>query len=131
MNFEIVENSNDDEIYEKFKKDFLDTSYSCLDLQEKYDLGGAKYKSLRRRVCAELGLKNKPRKQRLRKYIVKSFGKWVIRKNINGKRVYFGMYDELECAMKVRDELVKCNWDKDLYFEIKNMVLLEFELGLM
>lgn len=128
MNFRIIENPDDENLYNDFKKDFMDTSYSGLELMEKYGLGRTKYTSLRNKVCNELGLQRKPKKEKSREYIVKNLDDWVIRKNINGKKVVFGSYSDLEIAMKVRDELVKCNWDKNLYPQIRNIILLESEL---
>lgn len=129
MNFRIIENTTDEQLYNNFKKDFIDTSYTALDLMKKYSLGRTKYNSLRDMVCDELGLKGKPKKEKSRANIVRNLDDWVIRKKINGKRVFFGSYKDLEIAIKVRDELIKCNWDKNLYPEIRNIIVLESKFG--
>lgn len=128
MNFRIIENSDDGELYDNFKRDFITDTYSGLELMKKYNLGKTRYASLRNKVCGELGLNRKPKKEKSNEHIVKHLDEWVIYKKINGKKVFFGSYMDLDVAIKVRDELIKCNWDKNLYPQIRNMVLLEVEL---
>ena len=40
-------------------------------------------------------------------------GRWVVNKNINGKCVYFGLFDNLEDAMNHRDYCIANDWDLD------------------
>lgn len=42
----------------------------------------------------------------------KIWNRYRIQKVLYGRRVSYGSYDTLEDAVKVRDELIKCNWDK-------------------
>lgn len=49
-------------------------------------------------------------------------GKYVIQKSINGKSSYFGTYKSLKTAQLVRNELIKCNWDKKQLNKIKNKI---------
>lgn len=46
-------------------------------------------------------------------WIVKTgYGKYRIQKQMNKKRYSFGTYRSHEDALLVRDELIKCGWDK-------------------
>lgn len=40
-------------------------------------------------------------------------GRFVVRKYINGKYTYFGFYETLEEAIKVREICVECGWRKE------------------
>lgn len=123
MNFRIIENYNEDKLYEDFKRDFINPEVTQKDIKEKYDMGNGKYAKLRKRVCGELGLKRKPSKPNIRKHIIKYYDKWVIRKKIDGDLKYFGTFKNFEDAQKVRDELVKCGWDKSKYYDIRKKVM--------
>ena len=46
------------------------------------------------------------------KYIHRVSTGWVIKKYIRGTVIQFGVYYSLIDAKLVRDELIKCNWDK-------------------
>ena len=43
---------------------------------------------------------------------------WRVSKFVDGVNIYFGSYYSKEDAIKVRDELIKYNWDKDKLNEI-------------
>ena len=44
------------------------------------------------------------------RYIYRSGKSFMLRKSVNGKSRYFGMFKTLEEAIKARDELIKNNW---------------------
>ena len=46
------------------------------------------------------------------KFIYQKEHGYVIQKTIKTKYQYFGTYDSLEDARKVRDKLIDCNWEK-------------------
>ena len=46
------------------------------------------------------------------KYIYPHNNCWSIHKNIKGETTYYGTYPDFQTAIKVRDELIKHNWDK-------------------
>ena len=46
-------------------------------------------------------------------------GTYRIAKVINGKRIQFGTYKTHEDALTVRNELIKCGWDKKQLIHIK------------
>lgn len=52
------------------------------------------------------------------KYVTLNAGNYIISKSIDGKNEYFGSYRDKGEAIKVRDELIKCKWDKDKLPEI-------------
>lgn len=53
------------------------------------------------------------------KYISILKGKFQVSKQVNGKRYYFGSYDTLEEAKKVREYFIKHNWDVNERFRFK------------
>ena len=46
-------------------------------------------------------------------YVSKNKGKYVIRKTIDGKRVWFSQWNDRETAIEEANLLKKCNWDWD------------------
>ena len=131
MNYRIIENYEYDGFYEEFKEDYLN-SMSIQDLMEKYDIGKTKCYTMGMKVRKELNLKGKPKKELINqgnRFIRKTKrGKWEIIKTINGKKEYFGSYDDLDTAVIIRDRLVGVNWDKNLYPKIRDIVLLEVKI---
>ena len=66
---------------------------------------------------SDLILKNQniPFRNVYHKHIYKSAsGKYVISKSIKGKNTYFGSYESLDEAMRMRDQLVENGWDKSI-----------------
>ena len=131
MNFKIIEGEDTrlTDIYDDFKTDFLNPSYSVRDLMKKYDISFNHYNKLRKSVCLELGISCKPKseinKSRLVNedtYINRYGKKYAIFKTLNHKRCSFGVYDDLETARLVRNELLKCNWDINCLDEIYRRV---------
>lgn len=121
MRFHIVEgedNSSLDKIYNNFKEDFLNPTVTIDDLRSKFDLSHRMYNVLRSRVLKETGLKRKPQKRPNSKvigkhtYIQSNNGTYRIVKYIDGCLQNFGNYKDLETAIKVRDKLIACDWDK-------------------
>lgn len=55
-----------------------------------------------------------------------SSNKFVVRKDINDKKVSFGTYQTKEIAEHVRDKLLECNWDKEELTRIQTEVAKEF-----
>ena len=53
------------------------------------------------------------------RYIHRLEGKWAITKQVNGKKYYFGSYDTLEEAKKIRDYFIKHKWNIDERFKFK------------
>lgn len=134
MDFNIVEGGMDyDEFYEDFKLDFLNPKMTIDEIVEKYGISKNRYSTLRKRVCEETGLKGKPMKhfdgKSGRDYVQRrGKDKWVIVKKIGEKRVHFGMYDNFDTAVKIRNELMECGWDKTKFPEIRSKALLEEKL---
>lgn len=67
--------------------------------------------------------KRKSNKPSHEKYLYKTRrGMRVIYKQINRKTHYYGTY-KLKDAMKIRDELIKCDWDRNQLERIKKEVI--------
>lgn len=49
----------------------------------------------------------------------KLWGRYAIRKTINGKRMTFGTYASMDEACRVIEKLIECDWDKSKLDEIK------------
>lgn len=102
---------------------------SAYNLQDKYVLTPRQYRFLMRGVIREKGYSLKKtgvRKGQYRSKFHEPFitkrktGKYLIRKD----EIYYGQYDSLEIARKVKKGLVECNWDKKQLNKIRK------ELGL-
>ena len=127
VEFRVIEGGTDyDAFYLDFKRDFLNPKVTMEDLMKKYKISRNRYNKLRQMVFDETGLVRKPQRYRgSRPYINVKDGKWAIIKMLDGAKVHFGSYDNLDTAMKIRDELQKVNWDKEQLAEIREKALLE------
>ena len=98
-----------------FLKD-LDQGMSAYNLQAKYTLTPRQYRYIMRRIIRKDGYSKKatglPRKKAQKDFNV------IIRKN----NVYFGNYETLEIARKVKKELIKVNWDKNQLNKIRKQL---------
>lgn len=112
-----------------FLKD-LDQGMSAYNLQAKYTLTPRQYRWIMRRVIRKDGFSRKATGLQ-RKKVHKDFNdtyisirkdtkRFLIRKN----NVYFGNYETLEIARKVKMKLIEANWDKSKLNDIRK------ELGL-
>ena len=112
-----------------FLKD-LDQGMSAYNLQAKYTLTPRQYRWIMRRIIRKDGFSRKAtglqRKKIHRDFhdtyisIRKDAKGFLIRKN----NVYYGNYETLEIARKVKKKLIECNWDKSKLNDIRK------ELGL-
>lgn len=108
----------------------LNNGMSAYTLQQKYVLTPRQYRHIMRNVIRENGFSKKatglPRKKAHRDFndtyisILKGRKGFIIRKN----NVYFGNYETLEIARKVKRKLIEVKWDKSKLNEIRK------ELGL-
>lgn len=112
-----------------FLKD-LDQGMSAYNLQAKYTLTPRQYRWIMRRIIRKDGFSRKAtglqRKKAHKDFndtyisILKGRKGFIIRKN----NVYFGNYETLEIARKVKMKLIEANWDKSKLNDIRK------ELGL-
>lgn len=123
-----IENS---EIYEDFKADYLSVNITKKEMLEKYDISNNQYDQLRKKVAEETGVNRKASKTQLTKVwthhtrfidYMKAIDKFRVSKFINGSHNHYGVYDDLDTAIYVRDRLEANNWSyqtyKDLRFEL-------------
>lgn len=112
--------------WDNFLKD-LNDGMSAYDLQHKYILTPRQYRSIMRNVVRKRGysLKKsrvKPYKSRTKFHephiTVKKDGKYLVRR----KDVYYGQYDSLETARKVKMKLIEVNWDKSQLNKIRKEI---------
>ena len=112
-----------------FLKD-LDQGMSAYNLQAKYTLTPRQYRWIMRRIIRKDGYSKKATGLQRKKVqkdfhdtyisILKGRKGFIIRKN----NVYFGNYETLEIARKVKRKLIEANWDKNQLNDIRK------ELGL-
>ena len=110
--------------WDKFLKD-LDQGMSAYNLQAKYTLTPRQYRWIMRRIIRKDGFSKKatglPRKKAHRDFqdtyisILKNRKGFLIRKN----NVYYGNYETLEIARKVKRKLIEVNWDKNQLNKIR------------
>ena len=108
----------------------LNDGMSAYNLQAKYTLTPRQYRWIMRRIIRKDGYSKKatglPRKKAHRDFndtyisILKGRKGFIIRKN----NIYFGNYETLEIARKVKRKLIEANWDKSKLNNIRK------ELGL-
>lgn len=115
--------------WDNFLKD-LDQGMSAYDLQDKYILTPRQYRSIMKNIIRKDGYQRK--KSKVSHYKTRSkfnecyvslradVNKYIIRKD----KVYFGQYDTLETAKKVKQKLIECGWDKS------KLNIIRKELGL-
>ena len=112
-----------------FLKD-LDSGMSAYNLQAKYTITPRQYRGIMRRIIRKDGFSRKAsgiQKKEVHKdfndtyiSILKGRKGFLIRKN----NVYYGNYETLEIARKVKKKLIEANWDKSKLNNIRK------ELGL-
>ena len=130
--FRIIEGgsqSEHEDIYEDFKADYLSVNITKKEMLKKYDISDNTYTHLKNRVAEETGVNRKMSKV---KYIrswthhsrfidyMKKNDKYRVSKVIMGKKTHFGLYDDMETAMMVRDRLEKDNWSQKTYRQIRH-----------
>lgn len=108
----------------------LNDGMSAYNLQAKYTLTPRQYRFIMRNIVRKDGFSRKatglPRKKAHKDFndtyisILKGRKGFIIRKN----NVYFGNYETLEIARKVKMKLIEANWDKSKLNDIRK------ELGL-
>ena len=128
MKFTLIEGETDfSDIYNEFKQDFLNPNLLRSEIMKKFNLSENEYRKIRKQVVKETGVAAKPNKYHPvipceTSYIHKSKSKWMIVKYVDGKKKFFGTYDDLRVAMLIRDELIKYNWDKSELEKIRNRI---------
>ena len=130
--FRIVEGCSTteyDDIYEDFKADYLSVNITVNEMLEKYGISNNTYKHLRNRVAEETGVNRKMSKVRFlnewdffSRYIdyMKKSDKYRVSKDVRGKQTHFGLYDDMDTAVYVRDKLEENDWSQETYKELKD-----------
>lgn len=112
--------------WDKFLADVND-GMSAYNLQHKYVLTPRQYRSIMRNIIRKDGycLKKsrvKPYKSRTQfnepHITLKKDGKYMIRR----KSIYYGQYDSLETARKIKQKLIEMNWDKKQLNKIRKEI---------
>ena len=108
----------------------LNDGMSAYNLQAKYTLTPRQYRAIMRNIVRKDGFSRKatglPRKKAHKDFhdtyisILKGRKGFIIKKN----NVYYGNYETLEIARKVKRKLIEANWDKSKLNDIRK------ELGL-
>ena len=121
VTFRIVE-GNDDFDWEGFCKDYAEDILTKKEILKKYDISLSQYYKRSKYAQEVTGYRRKKGAKTSfdERYIKKvGEGQFQINKNLNGFRVYCGSYPSLRVAKKVRDELIKCNWNEDTMKELR------------
>ena len=106
----------------------LNDGMSAYNLQAKYTLTPRQYRAIMRNIVRKDGFSRKATGLQRKKVhkdfhdtyisILKGRKGFIIRKN----NVYFGNYETLEIARKVKKELIKVNWDKNQLNKIRKQL---------
>ena len=127
MSFNIVETSSTLEFetyYPQIRQDVLN-GMKIKDVMAKHDLTQGKWIKYRRELMNEGIIKRRKNVLREAKhyYFHSKSNKWVVQKQMNGKKIFFGKYDTEETAQRIVKELKQCDWDKNQLQEIQKRIL--------
>lgn len=90
-------------------------NYSLQEVLEKYDLSFEELFKYCLKKNNKYNIKIKKVEETFsRKYIQEYHNAFRIRKSIKGKLIYFGYYNTLDDAIRVRNRLIDYKWDKDI-----------------
>ena len=112
------------------QEDYYDKNMVWSDILKKYQMPYHKFYELLNLIKSEKGLKD-TRTAKDTRYIYKynRTGRYLIRKNIQGKPKGFGYYPNLDVAVKVRDYLEKISWNNVKWQSEKEKVVERAENG--
>lgn len=125
MNFKVVDGDTlSNEEYETLKAEYLDTNIRVVEILKRHGLTATVWAGIRKRITEETGfIRSQQRKPEKRKVSNISFhrsnGRYCVHKGKNNKTISYGYYYSYEDARKVRDELLKVDWDKSELPRIK------------
>lgn len=106
-----------------FKKDF-ENGMSAFDLKKKYILTPRQYRKLKENIKRKKPAERK--KIKIKRNVNTKFDEPYISIDVNSKKyairknnIYYGMYETLEIAKKIKERLIKEKWDKSKLNEIR------------
>ena len=123
VNFRIVENYSHEDKFEDFKHDFL-KGVPKKTLMEEYNITQSVWRDWRDRIkehyivdrrTTPIRKKAKSKSKNLdRNYLLKQTykGNYSIIRMVANHRWSYGSYPNKECAIKIAERLVKCDWDR-------------------
>lgn len=97
---------------EEFINDYHDKTMSASKVQKKHKISPRQYRIVVRWLIEEHYYKKKKTTCASKHIYEESEGKFVIRKKKNTYYGYYGTYDSLDKAIRVRDKLIEHDWDK-------------------
>lgn len=126
----IIEQATDEHMMKLIQEDYYDKNMVWSDILKKYQMPYHKFYELLNLIKSEKGLKD-TRTAKDTRYIYKynRTGRYLIRKNIQGKPKGFGYYPNLDVAVKVRDYLEKISWNNVKWQSEKEKVVERAENG--
>ena len=125
-----IEQATDEHMKELIKEDYFVKRNLWSDILKKYQIPYHKFYSLLNSIKQDYGLKDTRTRKKTR-YIYKynRTGKYLIRKNVNGKPKGFGYYNSIDTAVRVRDYLETIRWNLKKWQSEKEKVVKEAENG--
>lgn len=119
MVFNIIENPSFefDDLIDEFVELYTDNNVTCDNIRKKLNINTTAYSKIRKE-CINRGLiKGNERIKHINNpryyYYSNSWNKWIITKNINGRKKHFYTCDTEEDAIKLRDALIEVDWCRD------------------
>ena len=108
-----IEQATDEHMKELIHEDYFNKKMLWSDILKKYQIPYIKFYDLLGEIKEEKGIHKEVRTAKRTRYIYKynRTGKYVIRKNVNGKNKGFGYYKSVDVAVKVRDYLESIQWN--------------------
>ena len=119
-----VDKATEEHMLDLIEEDYFNREQSWNTIMVKYNLSYHTFYRLLNIVKKERGVTG-TRTGKSTRYIYPFANAWKIRKTVNGKQKDYGVYKELDTAIKIRDYLESINWDKDTWNNTKQDVMLE------
>ena len=127
----VIEQATDENMNKLIKEDYFQKKLLWSDILRKYQIPYLKFYELLGEIKKELGIKDDVRTVKSTRYIYKynRTGKYLIKKNVDGKSKGFGYYSTVDVAVKVRDYLESIHWNVTKWQKEKSKVVEQAQNG--
>lgn len=130
ISFLEIDQATDEHMMELIEEDYFTKGETWNNIIQKYQMPYHKFYDLLKKVKKSRGLESNRTAEDMR-YIYKynKNGKFIVRKNLNGKPHGFGYYKTRDVAVRVRDYLETISWNLSKWQSEKEKVVREAENG--
>ena len=105
-----IKQATEEHMLKSIEEDYFKNEKSWTNIMIQYKLGYHTFYKLLNKIKAKKGVSG-TRTGKNTRYIYPFAHYWKIRKNVNGKQIDYGLFHDLDTAIKIRDYLESINWD--------------------